>query len=141
MPYMQFLFVRLRLCFMLPSDFASRRTPCPKLTVPTSKSVVDFHHQVIAHAEHTPSPQSGHIEVLAVEQSERREPRAVWGIIKVCTDFHMERTVFVKTFQTLSSSIDIDGYTLQNRRRFCPLNRTYVTTESSTPVGRSLECS
>ena len=29
MPYMQFLFVRPRLCFGLPSDSASRRTPLP----------------------------------------------------------------------------------------------------------------
>ena len=29
MPYMQFLFVRPRLCFRLPSDSASRRTPLP----------------------------------------------------------------------------------------------------------------
>ena len=29
MPFMQFLFVRPRLCFGLPSDSASRRTPLP----------------------------------------------------------------------------------------------------------------
>ncbi|PWM72941.1 MAG: hypothetical protein DBX45_07285 [Oscillospiraceae bacterium] len=29
MPYIQFLFVRPRLCFGLPSDFASRQTPLP----------------------------------------------------------------------------------------------------------------
>ena len=29
LPYMQFLFVRPRLCFGLPSDSASRRTPLP----------------------------------------------------------------------------------------------------------------
>src|SRR5699024_12487975 len=27
--------------------------PCLRLTVPTAKPVVDFHHQVIAHAGHT----------------------------------------------------------------------------------------
>ena len=27
--------------------------PCLRLTVPTAKSVVDFHHQVIMRAEHT----------------------------------------------------------------------------------------
>ena len=29
--------------------------PCSSLTVPTAKSVVDFHHQVVVHAAHTSS--------------------------------------------------------------------------------------
>ncbi len=58
----QFLFVRPRFCpwlhfsastsgffQILPHD----RHPCLRLTVPTAKSVVDFHHQVIMRAEHT----------------------------------------------------------------------------------------
>ena len=62
MPYMQFLFVRPRFCpqghFQVPtSDFFQTPPhdgpPCLRLTVPTAKPVVDFHHQVITHAEHT----------------------------------------------------------------------------------------
>ena len=60
--HIQFLFVRPRFCpwthfsastsgffQILPHD----RHPCLRLTVPTAKSVVDFHHQVVTHAEHT----------------------------------------------------------------------------------------
>ena len=60
--HIQFLFVRPRLCpwthfsastsgffQILPHD----RHPCLRLTVPTAKSVVDFHHQVVTYAEHT----------------------------------------------------------------------------------------
>ena len=60
--HIQFLFVRPRFCprlhfsastsgffQILPHD----RHPCLRLTVPTAKSVVDFHHQVATHAEHT----------------------------------------------------------------------------------------
>ncbi|MGJ9386240.1 hypothetical protein, partial [Salipaludibacillus sp. CF4.18] len=44
-----------------PQDFASGFLqipphdghPCLPLTVPTTKSVVDFHHQVVRHAGHT----------------------------------------------------------------------------------------
>ena len=62
MPCMQFLFVRPRLCpqghFSVPtSDFLQIPShdghPCLWLTVPTAKSVADFHHQVITHAERT----------------------------------------------------------------------------------------
>ena len=62
MPYMQFLFVRPRLCpqghFSVPtSDFLQIPPrgghPCLRLTVPTAKSVADFHRQVIAHVERT----------------------------------------------------------------------------------------
>ena len=61
-PYIQFLFVRPRLCpqrhFSVPtSDFLQIPPhgghPCLRLTVPTAKSVADFHRQVIAHAERT----------------------------------------------------------------------------------------
>ena len=63
MPYMQFLFVRPRFCpieqlstpqssfLQIPPHDGH---PCLRLTVPTAKSVVDFHHQVIAHAGRTP---------------------------------------------------------------------------------------
>ena len=60
--HIQFLFVRPRFCpwlhfsastsgffQILPHD----RHPCLRPTVPTDKSVVDFHHQVVTHAEHT----------------------------------------------------------------------------------------
>ena len=61
-PYIQFLFVRPRFCpqghFSVPtSDFLQipphNGHPCLRLTVPTAKSVADFHRQVIAHAERT----------------------------------------------------------------------------------------
>ena len=60
-PCMQFLFVRPRFCprvSILPaSDFLQIPPhdghPCLRLTVPTAKSVADFHRQVIAHAERT----------------------------------------------------------------------------------------
>ena len=61
-PCIQFLFVRPRFCpqehFSVPtSDFLQIPPldghPCLRLTVPTAKSVADFHRQVIAHAERT----------------------------------------------------------------------------------------
>lgn len=60
-PCMRFLFVRPRFCpwvSILPtSDFLQIPSygghPCLRLTVPTAKSVADFHRQVIAHAERT----------------------------------------------------------------------------------------
>ena len=63
-PCMQFLFVRPRFCprvSILPaSDFLQIPPhdghPCLRLTVPTAKSVADFHRQVIAHAERTKEP-------------------------------------------------------------------------------------
>ena len=33
--------------------------PCSSLTVPTAKSVVDFHHQVVVHAAHTKKRRTG----------------------------------------------------------------------------------
>ena len=62
MPYMQFLFVRPRLCpqgyFSTPtSDFLQIPPhdghPCLRLTVPTAKSVADFHRQVVTRAKRT----------------------------------------------------------------------------------------
>ena len=60
-PYMQFLFVRPRFCpwvSILPTSGFLQIPPrdghpCLRLTVPTAKSVADFHRQVIAHAERT----------------------------------------------------------------------------------------
>ena len=60
-PCMRFLFVKPRFCpwvSILPtSDFLQIPSfgghPCLRLTVPTAKSVADFHRQVIAHAERT----------------------------------------------------------------------------------------
>ena len=62
LPYMRFLFVRPRVCPC--RHFAASTSgflqipphdghPCLRLTVPTAKSVVDFHHQVITHAGRT----------------------------------------------------------------------------------------
>ena len=61
LPYIRFLFVRPGICpagfLILPSGFLQIPPhgghPCLRLTVPTAKSVVDFHHQVIAHAGRT----------------------------------------------------------------------------------------
>ena len=61
LPYIRFLFVRPGVCpagfLILPSGFLQIPPhgghPCLRLTVPTAKSVVDFHHQVIAHAGRT----------------------------------------------------------------------------------------
>ena len=60
-PYMQFLFVRPRFCprvSILPTSGFLQIPPhdghpCLRLTVPTAKSIADFHRQVIAHAERT----------------------------------------------------------------------------------------
>ena len=38
--------------------------PCSSLTVPTAKSVVDFHHQVVVHAAHTKKAENGWGRVL-----------------------------------------------------------------------------
>ena len=62
LPHMRFLFVRPGVCPC--RHFAASTSgflqipphdghPCLRLTVPTAKSVVDFHHQVIAHAGRT----------------------------------------------------------------------------------------
>ena len=62
LPHMRFLFVRPGVCPCW--HFAASTSgflqipphdghPCLRLTVPTAKSVVDFHHQVIAHAGRT----------------------------------------------------------------------------------------
>ena len=62
MPFIQFLFVRPRLCpqrhfSAVTSDFFQTPPhdgrPCLWLTVPTAKSVADFHRQVNVRAEHT----------------------------------------------------------------------------------------
>jgi len=53
MPSMWFLFVKPRFAIAFLQIPPHDGHPCPLLTVPTTKPVVDFHHQVIAHAEHT----------------------------------------------------------------------------------------
>ena len=60
--HIQFLFVRPRFCPWLHFSASTsgffqilphNRHPCLRLTVPTAKSVVDFHHQAVVHAGHT----------------------------------------------------------------------------------------
>src|SRR5699024_12810562 len=69
LPHMRFLFVRPGVCPCW--HFAASTSgflqipphdghPCLRLTVPTAKSVVDFHHQVIAHAGRTNISPSRH---------------------------------------------------------------------------------
>ena len=66
-PCMQFLFVRPRFCprvSILPASGFLQIPPhdghpCLRLTVPTAKSVADFHRQVIAHAERTKRRRAG----------------------------------------------------------------------------------
>lgn len=56
-PHMRFLSVGSRFCLQLPSDPASRQRPCSWLTIQTflvrAVLVVDFHHQIDAHAGQT----------------------------------------------------------------------------------------
>ena len=85
-PYMRFLFVGPKLCPRWHfSAFASGFLqipphgghPCLWLTVPATESVVDFHHQVIAHAGRTKNAANLDFEVSCIIHKQRIAPNTI----------------------------------------------------------------
>lgn len=64
LPYMQFLFVRPRVCYELTSYSTSRWTHLPFANSSYCQAVVDFHHQVTAHSGQTISKKQSRLRLL-----------------------------------------------------------------------------
>ena len=84
--------------------------PCSSLTVPTAKSVVDFHHQVVVHAAHTTKKPSANWRTAMMEPAKGFEPltcalRMRCSSTELCWRLHCENTIKIHRFSAFANNL------------------------------------